>query len=549
MFKSNQFKKSSHLVRSVVGFALAAVVSPTFASSLSWTSTGTSTLGGSGTWDTSSSLWWNGSSSQAWSTNTVTGDAAVLGGTAGTVTLGTNINASGLTFSTTGYTVALGANTLTIGSGGIDASALSSGTTTISNTTGKLFIGNGLQTWNVGSGATLAVGTIGAGADAADLYSPNGAITFIKGAGTVTTTDADGWGWRSGAVAGTGVLGPGMVIDNGNGTYDMASVGTQTSGTSHTIVAPTYTTASNTDAHNVLVTSNTTVSTNASWVSLKVSGATLTNNGANLYVDTGIILQNGGTLAGSAPIKANADGFYIYVPDSGTISSSLQNNGATAKLLYKAGAGTLTLSGTNNTYSAGTKVLGGKLNVSGSITGAGAVAVSGGTLGGSGTVAGAVTVTNGSRLAPGAITTSSNFGSAGTLTLTSASGLTLTNANLDFDLSTTAGGSNDKVALNTANLTFTTLNFSYAGTTLDTTTPYTLISTTGSLSGGTLSSITSDFSNVTGGVGYTAVYSFVSGTGLQVTFTAVPESGSTAFAVIALLSLVVLIRRRTQQEA
>jgi hypothetical protein len=171
-------------------------------------------------------------------------------------------------------------------------------------------------------------------------------------------------------------------------------------------------------------------------------------------------------------------------------------------------------------------------------------------LGGTGTVTGAVTVTNGSRLAPGVITTSSNFGSAGTLTLSNtATGLTLTNANLDFDLSTTAGGSNDVIALGAlAPLSFSTLNFSFSGTTLDTTTAYTLISTTAtSLSAGTLSSITTDFTNVTGG-SYTAAYSFASGTGLQVTFTAVPESREFALGVVGLLGVLLAIRRRRLHE-
>ncbi len=171
------------------------------------------------------------------------------------MTLGTNINARGLTFSAPGYTIA-GASTLTIGTGGIDASGLSSGTTTIS---APIKIDAGLQKWNVGAGSTLSLGTI--------VLSAEMPLIFTRPMERSCSSRAlsrrparDGWGWRSGAVAGTGVLGAGAVIDNGNGTYDMASVGSQTAGTSRTIVAPTYTTASNGDAHNVLVTSNTTVS-------------------------------------------------------------------------------------------------------------------------------------------------------------------------------------------------------------------------------------------------------------------------------------------------
>jgi autotransporter-associated beta strand protein len=480
----------------VAATGLIATILPASAASLSWDQTGGGALGGTGTWNTSNTNWWNGASDVAWATNTTTGDSATFAGTAGTVTLGENINAKGLTFSTTGYTIS-GASTLTLGTGGIDASSLSSGTTAISS---AIKVDAGLQKWNVGAGATLALGSIGVvGGDATDTYTPNGAIVFIKGPGTVTTTNADGWGWRSGAVAGTGVLGAGVVIDNGDNTYDMASVGTQTSGTSHAIVAPTYTTASNGDAHNVLVTSNTTVSPNASWVSLKVSGATLTHNGVNLYVDTGIILQNGGTIAGSGPIKANADGLYVYVPDTGTISSSLQNNGATAKKLYKAGTGTLTLSG-NNTYTGSTMLYEGTLALGASnrISDSSALVLGGGTF------------------ATGGFSETMN-----TLTIN-------TTSVIDFGAGTSALVFADSSAIawaGTLNLT----NFTIGTDSLR------FGTTSNGLTASQLSAISLS--------GYTAG---IDGSGF-VTFTAVPEPHEFAIAIVALLGVMVFIRRRGQQ--
>ncbi len=190
-------------------------------------------------------------------------DSAIFAGTAGTVTLGANINAKGLTFSTPGYTIA-GSSTLTIGAGGIDASGLSSGTTTIS---APIQIAAGVQRWTVGAGSTLALGAIGAGGSATNTYGPNGAIVFIsKGDGANPHHHECQWlglAWRR-----SGSPRAGMVIDNGDNTYDWASAN------SGVIGAATYMAAGTGDKNNVLVTSNATVSLNASWASLKVSGAT-----------------------------------------------------------------------------------------------------------------------------------------------------------------------------------------------------------------------------------------------------------------------------------
>ncbi len=134
MFKIHRLCSARRLTGGfVASFAgLALIASPASAASLSWDQAGSGTLGGTGTWDTTTTNWWNGSTDVAWATNTISGDSAVFAGTAGTVTLGTNINALGLTFNTTGYTIAGSTFTLALGTGGIDASALSSGTTTIS---------------------------------------------------------------------------------------------------------------------------------------------------------------------------------------------------------------------------------------------------------------------------------------------------------------------------------------------------------------------------------------------------------------------------------
>jgi len=101
-------------------------------------------------------------------------DRAEFAGTAGTVTVTTPITVAGLIFGTTGYTLT-GANAVSVGFFGIDCSALSSGTTTIS---APITLTTSSQSVNVASGATLSIsGSLG-GSEAISLP---GAGTVILG--------------------------------------------------------------------------------------------------------------------------------------------------------------------------------------------------------------------------------------------------------------------------------------------------------------------------------------------------------------------------------
>jgi autotransporter-associated beta strand protein len=216
--------------------------------------------------------------------------------------------------------------------------------------------------------------------------------------------------------------------------------------------------------------------------------------------------------------------------------------------LTKTGAGTQIFT-VANSYTGATTISAGKLRISnttGSATGTGAVNLSGGTsatLSGTGFSTSLLTVTNGSRIAAGINTTgpNGNFGAAGTLSLGTTGGMTLTSANLDFDLSALANGTNDLILTGgalglTGSEAFT---FNLLGTTLDTATAYTLISGASSVSfaSGDTSTWTTSFVNSTA---YTANYSF-SGNNLQVTFAPIPEPST---ALLAALSLLALLRRK-----
>ena len=96
----------------------------------------------------------------SWSGGSVPGALDVanwsgLGG-ANSTALGANLGLGGITIGTTGGAVTItGANTLTLGSGGIDMSAASQNLTVSSN----LALAQGAQTWRVATGRTLTLNT------------------------------------------------------------------------------------------------------------------------------------------------------------------------------------------------------------------------------------------------------------------------------------------------------------------------------------------------------------------------------------------------------
>jgi len=187
----------------------------------------------------------------------------------------------------------------------------------------------------------------------------------------------------------------------------------------------------------------------------QTSGATDPTEVYGLQFLGGVTAPVLGALQGSGTI--NLDTFATVTPvaltvggnNASTTFSGVLTDVTSAGSLIKNGTGTFILTGTNNTYSGGTTINGGILQVNnpaGSGTGSGAVNVnSGGTLGGTGIITGAVTVNSGGALAPGnslgTLTISNNLTLvAGSTTFMQIQHSPLTNDMVKISGTLTAGG-------------------------------------------------------------------------------------------------------------
>ena len=167
--------------------------------------------GGTGSWDTSTFDWWvSGGSDSQWTATNV----ANFAGSAGTVTLNAGVTASGLTFTTSGYTVT-GGSTLTLQAGsatnGTPVISIPAGNTTIScpiasSTTSNSVVVSGPGTLTlsgdnaamtnsifVTGGATLSVNTISDSSPTAlgtgtNVSFYNGNLTFTGSSGQTART-------------------------------------------------------------------------------------------------------------------------------------------------------------------------------------------------------------------------------------------------------------------------------------------------------------------------------------------------------------------------
>ncbi len=317
--------------------AAAAVVCSTQlarAATLNWDPGLTSSAigGGAGTWNLSTGNWFDSSipGDRAWTDTAGATDTAVFGGTAGAVTLGDNLGALGLSFGTAGYTVT-GANTLTLGAGGITVAPVLAGTTSI----GAPISLSGNQSWTVGPASSLVVSG-----------SLSGSSTVTKaGTGTLTLS-----GNNSSDTGGVSISAGQLNINNANalaaGTFTIGGgIIDNTSGAAITIAGNNAITLNNNFTFlgsSDLNLGTGTASTNASRT-ITVKGGNLTFGGqVNLNATaTGHNLTKAGV--GTLTLQSGADAWDNTIINGGVVDIGTTGTIGTTQLTLSNGE--LTMSG------------------------------------------------------------------------------------------------------------------------------------------------------------------------------------------------------------
>jgi autotransporter-associated beta strand protein len=273
-------------------------------------------------------------------------------------TLGADFSIKSLTFTNAGGAASIGgANTLTIGTGGITVNS-GAAAPTIST---PLVIGSA-QTWQNDSANDLTV---------------SGAVT--------TTTGITKAGNGALVLSGNNSTFTGGLTING-GAVRVSNGGALNSGTPQAVTFGAGATSA---------------------AKLQANGNSFTIGGLATNATPGApIVENANAAAATLTVSQTANSTFAGLIQNGT--------GGGALSIVKAGSGTLTLTG-GNTYTGTTAVNNGLLLVNGNQTSAnGSVSVqTTGALGGTGTVGGAITINSGGRITGGDLT------SIGTLTLSS----------------------------------------------------------------------------------------------------------------------------------
>ncbi|MEI6604310.1 MAG: autotransporter-associated beta strand repeat-containing protein [Verrucomicrobiota bacterium] len=338
----------------------------------------TGAQGGTGIWNTNTTFnWWN-TSDVVWPVPGGVNDVAIFGGTAGTVTV-TSVIANGLTFNTTGYTLASGTLTLngstpTISSGTGIATTISS---VIAGSSGLAKTGAGTLTLsgsNTYSGATTIapLGTLSISSDAnlgtAPATATPGSL-LIDSTATLATTASFTLNSNRGMVIGpstgigSGIIDVltgtilsygGIITSNGSGTGGLTKMG---AGTLVLSGSNLYTGDTAIAVGTLRLGSGTVIPYGLGKGNVAVSGILdLYGNSASINGLSGAGTVTSGA-AGSVTLSVGGNN------QTSTFSGAIQNgSGGGTLALTKTGSGTLTLSGTN-TFTGGVTINGGVLQL------------------------------------------------------------------------------------------------------------------------------------------------------------------------------------------
>ncbi|MEA3210849.1 MAG: fibronectin-binding autotransporter adhesin [Chthoniobacter sp.] len=204
-------------------------------------------LGGIGTWDLTGARFWAplAASNTIWDNTANANDTVIVqGGTAGAITLGTNISAGSLVFRTTGYSVT--GNTLTLGTPAsvVFGSNLAAATigSIIDGSNGLTFNGNGSGTLSLTAANTLSAGAITINSGRLQLSANTGSFTnatlpmTFGGTGAFKYENSSTTGAKSQAfgaltfAGGEGTVGYARVVTAQNLFLTYASLGTRAEG-------------------------------------------------------------------------------------------------------------------------------------------------------------------------------------------------------------------------------------------------------------------------------------------------------------------------------
>ena len=342
------------------------------AASLSWDpSAGVTTpSGGTGNWDLSTLDWSNAATDVAWTDVSAAGtDTAIFTGANGTVTLNANLSALGLQFLTSNYTFA-GAGNLTLGASGMDLSNLSAGTTTFGTNIG--IASN--QTWNVGTGVTLAMNGILSGVSTLNVTKAGGGTLILNNANTwanaVTLTGGKLLLTNTAALQATQTVtaSSGTIIDLATDGGDNAFTVAMGTGTATTIasdvktggVGINHTINANIGGGTFSIVAGSNVTSGTASLTLANLGLTSGTGGATTFINPTTAVATIGNISISS--TANAKNVALDGTNSGnTVTGTISNGISGANLsLIKSGISTWTITGTA-TYSGATTLNGGLL--------------------------------------------------------------------------------------------------------------------------------------------------------------------------------------------